>query len=206
MSNTIDDGLKASLATLELVKYSYASRVGENALSTEEVESAHRSLLQIAQAAESIKQKLPSSVIEKKIDDNALGSTGPKRDVVSVTEDSGNKTMPLSPSVHADEKTIVDRNGNDEPPEAKNTLLVNENRDKSSNDSCSSSGDTGRITDNSGVLESKSSISQRRLSTPCLMPMDVTDIGVSVSFHKKCFDFVGVIDDSHNSNVGNGLR
>lgn len=191
MSNAIDAGLKASLATLELVKYSYASRVGENALSNEEVESAHRSLLQIAQAAESIKQKLPSSIIKKE-DDIALGSTRSNRDVVSETEGPGNTTSPLSPSMNADEKSIVDQDGKE--PEPKNTVLVkNEDSVKSSNDSGISSGDSGMITAKSGVIDGKSGIAQRRLSTPCLMPMDVTEIGVSVSFGSRCFELFEVV-------------
>ena len=91
MSFVIDDGIKASLATLDLVKYSYSSRVAEKALSDDEVESAHRSLNQIIQAAESIKQKLPSSFINEEIDVIALSSKlrlGSERHDRSITEPS----------------------------------------------------------------------------------------------------------------------
>jgi hypothetical protein len=187
MSNTIDDGLKASLATLELVKYSYASRVGEKALSNDEVESAHRYLLQIVQAAESIKQKLPSSIIKVEIDDIALGSTN----VINATEDSGSIAEPSSSSVHADEKKSVDGDDKEEHQEPKNILFVSsEIRDKCGNDTGHSNVNRGRINDDSGENDSKSGIPQRRLSTPFLMPMDATGanatgIEVSPNFRKS---------------------
>ena len=59
-SIAIQDGIKASLATLELVHRT--SRTGDEALSNSEVESAHASLANIIETAEAIKERLPSSI------------------------------------------------------------------------------------------------------------------------------------------------
>ena len=72
MSVPIDDGIKASLATLEMVKFSYTSRVGEKALSGQEVESAKQNLNQLAQLVESMRQNLPESIIDDENDKSSL--------------------------------------------------------------------------------------------------------------------------------------
>jgi hypothetical protein len=197
MSIVIDDGIKASLATLDLVKYSYSSRVAEKALSDDEVESAHRSLNQIIQAAESIKQKLPSSFINEEIDVIALSSKlrrGSKRHDRSITEPSSEGMIaPSGSSVHnADEKTINGGVGVEDLPESKHNLIrINEGRDKCNNDIGHSDGDSGKSNDDIPP--------HRRLSTPCLMPMDAAGTGVSVRYWRNFFEFDEVIrHDYHN--------
>lgn len=176
MSIAIDDGIKASLATLELVKYSYTGRVGEKALSNDEVESAHLGLNQIIQAAESIKQNLPSTFINKELDDIALGSK-PQQHDGSITASSGSSIF------NADANTSINRDGIKEPPESKNGLLsTNEGSDKINHDSGNGKDDCGKSTEDSGESNGKSEPLHRRLSTPGLMPMDAA--GVSVSFAK----------------------
>ena len=63
MSTAIDDRIKASLATLELVQQACTSNDGDEPLSNVEVKSAHLSLTQIIRTAESIRERLPTVVI-----------------------------------------------------------------------------------------------------------------------------------------------
>ena len=205
MSFVIDDGIKASLATLDLVKYSYSSRVAEKALSDDEVESAHRSLNQIIQAAESIKQKLPSSFINEEIDVIALSSKlrlGSERHDRGIPEPSSEGIIaPSGSSVHnADEKTINGGVGIEDLPDSKHNLVsINEGRVKSNIDSGHSDGDSGKSNDDSDESNVKSVPPHRRLSTPCLMPIDAAGTGVSVRYWRNFFEFVEVIrHDSHN--------
>lgn len=167
----IDDGINASLATLELVKYSYTGRVGEKALSSDEVESAHRGLNQIIQAAESIKQNLPSTFIDKEIDDITLRSK-PKQHDRSIT------ASPSSSILNADVNSSINGDGINDPPESKNDLSINKGSDKSNHDSSNGNDDCGKSTEDSVESNGKSEHLHRRLSTPGLMPMDAAGVSV----------------------------
>ena len=141
MPNSIstNDGIKASLATLELVKYNI--RNGNTSLSDEQIESAHVSLDQIIKTAESIKERLPSpspsvaSVDEDtSITENDVASIPSSASIVKKSIKGVGRTKPPDP-----DKPGNDTNGSDPPP-------------------------------------------QRRLSTPCLLPMDAAaNIPISVS-------------------------
>lgn len=79
---SIDVGIKASLATLELVKHT--SKDGRT-LSNDEVESAHTSLDQIIRTAESIKEKLPSSLALDREIDSVVSKSRKGSDASSLT-------------------------------------------------------------------------------------------------------------------------
>ena len=136
-SIAIDDGIKASLATLELVKYTSRNET----LSNNEVESAHLSLNQVIRTAESIKEKLQSCIAPEEIDSIASNS---ENDEISVP--------PSASLLQKNEKT-VDGGKIKKPPESQNKP--------------------------SGIDDEQPQ--QRRLSTPCLIPMDASGIGVSSS-------------------------
>ena len=129
MPNSIstNDGIKASLATLEFVKYN--SRNGNKSLSDEQIESAHVSLDQIIKTAESIKERLPSPSPSVASEDEDTSIT--ENDVASI---------PSSASIVEKSTKGV---GRTKPP------------------------DPGTDNDTNA-----SAPPQRRLSTPCLLPMD----------------------------------
>ncbi|KAL7536658.1 hypothetical protein ACHAXR_007315, partial [Thalassiosira sp. AJA248-18] len=110
---------------------------GNNSLSNDEVDSAHRSLNQIIRTAESIKEKLPSSITSEEIDD-----------ITSNSEESLTSRPPSASLGDQDEKTI-DGGDKTKPPES-------QNKPSGANDN---------------------EVPQRRLSTPCLIPMDTTGHG-----------------------------
>ena len=138
-SIAMDDGIKASLATLELVKYT--NQHGTKSLSNNEVESAHVSLDQIIRTVESIKGKLPARIAARELDD-----------ITSSSESYAPLTHSTSP-VHEDVGT-TDEDSTKNPPDSHSTT-------SSTNDS--------------------SEPPQRRLSTPCIIPMETAGVGVSSS-------------------------
>ena len=162
MTVTIDDGIKASLATLELVKYTSGN--GDKTLSNDEVEAAHLSLDQIIQTAESIKEKLPSSITSNEIDciaakaRNARSSLPPPAppELDNIATKHRNTRSSLPPTVKFKQKT------NDE-----GTV---EKQPESANDQSNTNVD--------------GETPQRRLSTPCIIPMQ-TISEVRISFIGK---------------------
>ena len=133
----IDDGIKASLATLELVQNT--SRNGNKTLSNNEVELVHLSLDQIIRTAESIKEKLPSKIVSEAEGGNSIPENG--------------------------EKAI--------PPSSRSASLVQKG-EKITNG--------GRKSELSSVKDDDEPEQKRRLSTPCLVPMDTAMLPVSSSW------------------------
>jgi hypothetical protein len=164
MSVPIDDGIKASLATLEMVKFSYTSRVGEKALSGQEVESAKQNLNQLAQLVESMRQNLPESIID---DDNEM-----MQQTLIAPSDSSHRMGIESPAIDVDDsgKTpVVNKH-------LSGDLTIN----TSPSNDCVTEGSEGSRAQLSTDDRAKSiEPSHRRLSAPCLMPMNEEGFDVS---------------------------
>lgn len=164
MSFPIDDKIKASLATLELVKYSVA-------LSEQEVESAKRNLNQLALLVESITQNLPESIINDDIESIVRCSSNEMQQILLAPSDSS----------HGIEKDAIDENDIEKTPEinkqVSDDLTITP---PPSNDCVVEESDGGRVqflTDDSTKSIEPSS---RRLPAPFLMPMNEEGFGVSI--------------------------
>lgn len=164
MSVPIDDGIKASLATLEMVKFSYTSRVGEKALSGQEVESAKQNLNQLAQLVESMRQNLPESIID---DDNEM-----MQQTLIAPSDSSHR-MGI-------ESTAIDVDDSGKTPEVNKHLSGDLTINTPSSNDCVLEGSEGSRAQLSTDDRAKSiEPSHRRLSAPCLMPMNEEGFDVS---------------------------
>ena len=149
MNVAIDDGIKASLATLQLVKYTSGN--GDGSLSHDEVETAHLSLDQVIQIAESIKERLQSRNTDE-IDSIAKKSRNARSSLKSSSVES---SLP-SPIIRMPKSEKgVDGGSTKKSPESA----------ESANEPSNTNG--------------KDELPQRRLSTPCLIPMNTAAVGVS---------------------------
>ena len=171
MSVPIDDGIKASLATLEMVKFSYTSRVGEKALSGQEVESAKQNLNQLAQLVESMRQNLPESIID---DDNEIiaRSSNKMQQTLIAPSDSSHR-MGI-------ESTAIDVDDSGKTPEVNKHLSGDLTINTPPSNDCVLEGSEGSRAQLSTDDRDKSiEPSHRRLSAPCLMPMNEEGFDVS---------------------------
>lgn len=150
------EGIKASLATLELA---ILSNNGDNSLSSDEVESAHVSLDKLILIAEDAKAKLPStSAISTEQDDinTAAASSSRQSDTTSHSSASAS-------TLAIEKQTSILKK---KPPEEPS------NDASSSNDENDYSGSAPPERRGSG---------QRRLSHPCLVPADAVAGQLEVS-------------------------
>ena len=149
------EGIKASLATLELA---ILSNNGDNSLSSDEVESAHVSLDKLILIAEDAKAKLPStSAISTEQDDinTAAASSSRQSDTTSHSSASAS-TLAI---------------------EKQTSILKKKPPEEPSNDASSSNDN-----DYSGSAPpERRGLGQRRLSHPCLVPADAVAGQLEVS-------------------------
>ena len=170
MSLSINDGIKVLLATLELVKYSYTSRVDE--VSEQEVESAKQNLNQLAELVESIRQNLTETIINKDIESIARSSNETQQSIIAPSESSQRTAI---------QKEVIDGAETETPPEFNNhqsndlTITM-----PPSNDSVMEGSETPRAQLSTDDSAKSIEPSHRRLSAPCLMPMNEEGFGVSL--------------------------
>lgn len=152
----LEDCIKASLATMELVKHTRKDCFDN--LSPHEVESVHVSLNRLIRTAESMKEKLPSrkSSVDtiKKNDENttAIESTKHERQSLNDME----SMPPPIPSMHK-------ANSNANVGRLQKTSTEHQTNNKKA----------------SSKAEGEVGAPQRRLSTPCLVPLDPAGLVVS---------------------------
>ena len=148
------EGIKASLATLELA---ILSNNGDNSLSSDEVESAHVSLDKLLMLAEDAKAKLPSSAISAEQDD------------VDIAAASSHQSETTSHS-SASTSTLA--------TEKQTSILKKKPPEETSNDA-SSSNDENDYSDS--APPERRGLGQRRLSHPGFVPADAAVEQLEVS-------------------------
>ena len=147
------EGIKASLATLELA---ILSNNGDNSLSHDEVESAHVSLDKLLMLAEDAKAKLPST--------SAISTEQEEIDSVDVDLASSRQSDTTSSS-SASASTLA--------TEKQTSILRKKPPEETSNDA-SSSNDCAQPPERRGL-------GQRRLSHPGFVPADAAAEQLEVS-------------------------
>jgi hypothetical protein len=166
MSFPIDDGIKASLATLELVKFSAQK------LSGQEVESAKRNLNQLAHLVESIRQNLPESIINEDIESIARRSSNDMQQTLLAPSDSSQGIR----------KEAIDGNDTEKTPEINKHLSDDLTINASPSNDCVVEGsEGGRARLSTDDCAKSIEPSHRRLSAPCLLPMNEDGFSVSHS-------------------------
>ena len=162
----LDECIQASLRTLELVKHSHNSGEEVEPLSQYEIDSANVSLNLVIRTAESIKEKLRQQHRRSNV---SLGT--PKNGDSTNTIDTQNKKKTAPASTNLPPSTTVlpkQQNGN-----ANIIGSTSNSENKGTNDAEQSS--------HSEVQLGRA----RKLSTPCIMPIDATEIHVREDSHIK---------------------
>ena len=143
------EGIKASLATLELA---ILSNNGNKSLSNDEVESAHVSLDKLLMLAEDAKAKLPST--------SAISTEQDDIDSVDIAAASSRQSDTTSHSSASASTLAIEK---------QTSILKKKPPEEPSNDASSSNDEN----DYSGSAPpERRGSGQRRLSHPCLVPAD----------------------------------